>query len=296
MSLADSVEILKKRIKDLIRRAVNVLPLQPKVVARLESISILESKVQDLQILCAQLKGALKQMGGLMPPPPHLQIRVSGEYNSAFIEHGEILLGYLNSALSCVDKDLTSFDKVLDFGCGCARLLRALHYQAAPSQKLYGTDIDAEAIEWCRANHSKAAEFSVNPAMPPMTYSDDMFDLVYSVSIFTHLPEAMQYSWLKELQRITKPGGYLLLTTHGEKHFHNVPEGSRQAALAKGFYYHQLGNTEGLPDFYQVTYHMPEYIRSRWSDYFDILDIQERAVDDHQDIVLCRKRCAPETT
>ncbi len=290
MFLEDLVQTLKKRIEDLAARAVNVLPLQQKVLARLESISILESKVQDLQILCAQLQGALKQMGGLIPPPPRLQIRVSGEYNSAFIEHGEILLGYLNSALSRVDKDLTSFDKVLDFGCGCARLLRALHYQAAPSQKLYGTDIDQEAIEWCRANYSKTAEFTVNPVMPPMTYVDDMFDLVYSVSIFTHLPEAMQHSWLKELQRVTKPGGYLLLTTHGEKHFHKVPEESRQAALAKGFHYHQVGNTEGLPDFYQVAYHMPEYIRDHWSAYFDILDIQERAVDDHQDIVLCRKR------
>lgn len=32
--------------------------------------------------------------------------------------------------------------------------------------------------------------------------------------MFTHLPEEMQHSWLKELSRIAKPKGYLLLTTH----------------------------------------------------------------------------------
>lgn len=274
---------LKKHTKDLTRKAINRLPMMPEVVARLK-------EVRELQTLCAQLQDALDQMGGLIPPPPHLQIRVSGEYYPRFIKHGEILLGYLSAALCCVGKDFASFDKVLDFGCGCARVLRALHYQAVPSQKLYGTDIDAEAIEWCRTHYSKVAEFSVNATVPPMDYADDTFDLVYSVSIFTHLPEDMQYFWLKELQRITKPRGYLLLTTHGEKHFQRVPQESRRAALEKGFYYDLIGNTEGLPDFYQAAYHTPEYIRSRWSDYFDIINIQERAMDNRQDIVLCRKQ------
>jgi len=269
----------KTPLKTLLRKAVNILPMQPKVATQI-------AKVQDLQIQCAQLQAALKQMGGLIPPPRHLQIRVTGKYYPNFIEHGETLLNYLSTSLSHVGKDLTSFGTVLEFGCGCARVLRAMHYRAAPLQKLYGTDIDAEAIEWCRMNYPKVAEFSVNPVEPPMAYADATFDLVYSVSVFTHLPEDMQYSWLKELQRITKPGGYLLLTTHGEKHFQNLPESARE----KGFHYQHAGDTEGLPDFYQAAFHTPAYIRSRWSDYFDILGIHERVMDDHQDIVLCRKR------
>jgi ubiquinone/menaquinone biosynthesis C-methylase UbiE len=229
-------------------------------------------------------------MGGLIPPPRRLQVRVSGNYNSRFLDHGELLLSDLNSALSCIGKDLRSFDKVLDFGCGCARLLRAFHYQATPSQKLYGTDIDTEAIEWCRSKYFKAAEFSLNTETPPTQYEDNLFDLIYGVSVFTHLPEVMQHGWLKELQRIAKPGGYVLLTTNGETHFENVPEECRQAAMEKGFYYYQVGTTKGLPDFYQVTYQMPHYIRDCWSHYFDVIDIKVRALDNHQDIVLCRKR------
>ena len=271
---------MKTHITNLVRKAINKLPIQQPVAAN----------IAELQTMCAQLQAALTQMGGLIPPPPHLQIRVAGEYYPWFIEHGEVLLNSLNTTLSNVGKDLTSFDTVLDFGCGCARVLRALHYRAAPSQKLYGTDIDAEAIEWCRTNYLKVAEFSVNTAEPPVAYADETFDLVYSVSVFTHLPEDMQFSWLKELQRITKPGGYLLLTTHGEKHFQKIPEPLRSVAVEKGFHYQGGRKTKGLPDFYQTTYHMPAYIRTRWSTYFDILDIRERAIDDHQDIVLCRKR------
>jgi SAM-dependent methyltransferase len=229
-------------------------------------------------------------MGGLVPPPPHLQVRAAGEYYPHFIEHGDALLDALGAALLEIGRDWRSFDSILDFGCGCARVLRALHYRSSAAQKLHGTDIDKEAVDWCRANYSTVAEFTVNAVAPPMAYGDGMFDLVFSVSTFTHLPEDMQDAWLKELRRVTRPGGYLLLTTHNQSYFQNLPEGLRQKAQDRGFFYQRCKDTEGLPDFYQVAYHTPEYIRSRWSEYFDILDIHERAIDGHQDIVACRKR------
>lgn len=85
-------------------------------------------------------------------------------------------------------------------------------------------------------------------------------------------------------------GGYLLLTTHSKKYFEQVSEGLRAAALEKGFYYGGAGRTAGLPDFYQTTFHTPEYVRTNWSEFFEVIDICERAVDGHQDIVVCRRR------
>ena len=91
---------------------------------------------------------------------------------------------------------------------------------------------------------------------------------------------------------MTKVGGYLLLTTFNERYFEEaVPEQSRQAAREAGFFYDDRGaETEGLPDFYRQSFQTPAYIRSHWSEFFDVLGVHERAVDDHQDIVVCRRR------
>ncbi len=238
------------------------------------------------------MQAAIKQMGGFMLPPPHLQDRVTAYAGPFFIEHGESLLSSLEDAVHAVGKDLTSFPAVLDFGCGCARVLRAYHYRSSPSQRLCGTDIDVETIDWCRANYSKMAEFTLNSDAPPMAYADETFDLVYSVSVFTHLPEDMQLTWLRELQRVTKVGGYLLLTTFNETSFEEVLlEESREGAREAGFFFNDQGpTTQGLPDFYRQSYHTPAYIRSHWSEYFDVIEIRARAVDDLQDIVVCRRR------
>jgi len=139
---------LKERFKVLARKIVNKLPTQPKVVARLNEIQTLESEVryiqtegQNLHTAYAQLQDVIKQMGGLIPPPPHLQVRVAGGYVHNFIQTGELVVNNLNGMLAPGNKDLRSFETILDFGCGCARMLRALHYHATPSQKLYGTEL-----------------------------------------------------------------------------------------------------------------------------------------------------------
>lgn len=286
---------LKESFKTVVRRQVDALPIQPKVDRRLERLEKcvreLTAALEQQQVAHAQLWSAVRQAEGILPlPPAHLQARVAGSYYAEFVEHGERLLDCLQSALAAAGAELTALPSVLDFGCGCGRVLRALHYRRGPGQKLFGTDIDAEAIDWCARNYPSIAEFRVNPTEPPMPFAEESFDLAIGLSVFTHLPEAMQDPWLRDLGRVIRPGGYLLLTIHGTKHFQRVPEADRAAALQAGIYYERVGATEGLPDFYQATYHTPGYIRRHWSHYFDIIDVRERAIDDHQDIVVCRAR------
>ena len=49
-----------------------------------------------------------------------------------------------------------------------------------------------------------------------LDYENNFFDVIYGISIFTHLSEEKHLEWKKELYRILKPEGILLLTLQGD--------------------------------------------------------------------------------
>lgn len=102
---------------------------------------------------------------------------------------------------------------VLDFGCGCGRILRYFARYAAKC-KFTGADVDADAIDWCR-NTLTFADFVHRPKLPPTALPAAAYDAAFSFSVFTHLPESAHVRWLAELARVLKPGGLLVLTIHG---------------------------------------------------------------------------------
>jgi SAM-dependent methyltransferase len=221
-------------------------------------------------------------------PPKHLQTRVAGAYYPAFFEHGRGMFQDLELILKKQGLSMFHFDKILDFGCGCGRFMIPMSCLMEPA-KLSGTDIDGEAIQWLRSNYPNFHDVDTNAHVPPTKYMDGTFDFVFSVSIFTHLPEDMQHAWLMELARIIKPGGYGIFTTHGEGHFGNLPSSARAQLRDRGFYYHPGNKTEGLPEFYSTSFHTHEYIRREWSRYFEILEIQDRGLGRYQDTILVKK-------
>jgi 2-polyprenyl-3-methyl-5-hydroxy-6-metoxy-1,4-benzoquinol methylase len=258
-------------------------------------LELQQGQVNDNEVLQQQLLSIL-HLGVHIPPPPpkHLQIRVVGGYVSAFIESGfTSVYPDLSRALKPVGKELKDFESILDFGCGCGRAIRALA-TLLPNTKLYGTDIDEEAIAWLTSNYSQFAEFSVAPHLPPTIYEDESFNFIYGISVLTHLPEEMQFQWLSELARITKPNGYLVLSTHGENHYKAFDPEILKIMNEKGFFYcdpgFNYGKSVSLPDFYQNAFHTHAYIRREWSQYFDVIDIQPLGIGDHQDTVLLQKR------
>lgn len=103
--------------------------------------------------------------------------------------------------------------RVLDWGCGAGRIirhLRALH----PEAGLFGCDINEEMIVWNKKNYQDAS-FTTIHHFTPTPYAPGFFDLVYGISIFTHIEASKQTEWLVELHRILNHNGILLLTTQG---------------------------------------------------------------------------------
>lgn len=105
--------------------------------------------------------------------------------------------------------------KILDWGCGPARIVRHLPELIGNGCSYYGTDYNARSIAWNSENLPEIS-FHNNSLEAALPYEDNFFDVIYGLSIFTHLSAAMHKDWYNELYRILKPGGILLLTTQGD--------------------------------------------------------------------------------
>jgi SAM-dependent methyltransferase len=88
-----------------------------------------------------------------------------------FIETGKISAERIRSALKQVHVDPEGLDCILDFGCGCGRVLSHL------------ADLKAE-LHGCELVPS--AKLAINELAPPLPYESEKFDLVYAFSTFTH--------------------------------------------------------------------------------------------------------------
>jgi SAM-dependent methyltransferase len=244
-------------------------------------------------------------------PPPHLRERVHGSrdamsFHSVGVQVSDDLEAVLAKYGQAAARDLS----VLDFGCGCGRIIWHVK-RRHPSWSIVGRDIDAEAIAWCRQSLHSCGQFETNEDWPPTPLESASFDLIYAISVFTHLREDMQFAWLDELQRLARPGALLLLSVHPitltpaiiahqTRKVALLPlrRSLRQALksltaawqVPRGFTYSIGDGTAGLPDFYQTTFHSRAYVDANWSRYFEIVEVIERAVNKQQTLVVARRR------
>src|SRR5207249_11300488 len=106
-------------------------------------------------------------------------------------------------------------NRILDFACGCGRVTRLL-LKYADRCEIAGSDVNNNHIEWLNGNFP-FGKFFVNNFTPPTRFEAKYFDLVFCVSLFSHLNESNQFQWLNELLRITRAGGLIIITTHGQR-------------------------------------------------------------------------------
>ena len=234
-------------------------------------------------------------------PTEELIVRVAGTpHREWFWVSGQRSVDQINSILGLIGKSITDFSRALDFGCGCGRIM--LHLQdVGETTELHGTDIDAEAVAWA-SEHIPWAKFSVNQPLPPLNFPDEYFDLIFNHSVFTHLDETYQDAWLLELERITKPGGWLVLSVSGDHVFESSiqksiearldPEPIREKYRSKGFLFLEEAAMvdSWFPEFYRTTFHAPWYVFERWGSIFDIKAYILRGDLDFQDLVLQQRR------
>ena len=223
---------------------------------------------------------------GLPVPPARLIMRVAGTPDVAwFLESGWLAADSIRSAFAQADARVEDAGSILDFGCGCGRVVRNW---AGLDAAVAGSDLSGEAIDWCRENLG-FARFETNTLAPPLAFDDESFDLAYSLSVFTHLPEAMQFEWMDELARVTQIGAHVIVTTHGERYRERLDEAERQRFDA-GELVVRWAEVPGTN--LCTTFHPPSWVRSRLvpHGFEELAFIPEGATGNpYQDLFLLRR-------
>ena len=224
---------------------------------------------------------------GLPVPPPRLIVRVAGTADvNWFLESGRLAAESVRASLERQGRRIGELGALLDFGCGCGRVTR--RWASLDRTAVHGADANERAIAWCRAN-LPFARFTSNGLVPPLDYGDASFDLVYALSVLTHLPEDLQHAWMHELERLLRPGGFLLLTTHGERYRERLTRDERAAFDAGRLV---VRWPEGAGTNLCSAFHPPSYVKDRLAARLEVAEfLPEGATGNpHQDLYLLRRQ------
>jgi SAM-dependent methyltransferase len=226
---------------------------------------------------------------GIRLPSPHLVLLVTGNTDVGwFLASGKLAAQSLRDILRKNNIDIGSFEAILDFGCGVGRVLR--HLRVLTGARLFGCDYNGNLIAWCRINLS-FADFSINQLDGKLLYDRHSFDFIYALSVFTHLTEAQNIFWINELMRVLRPGGYLLLTTHGKYYEQQIPK-DLVGRFSDGDLVVVNPGREGQNTC--GAYHPEKYVRDELARGWEVIDFVERGAlgNPYQDVYLLRSPAA----
>ena len=227
-------------------------------------------------------------------PQDDRRLRVHGNSDaSSFRAQGSSAFVKLERTLNkTLGKGYEDFPRVLDWGCGCGRVAR--YFESRPGCAVVGIDIDQSNVAWCTEN-LPFASFSACQVDPPTGLADGAFDLIVGISVMTHLSEADRFVWLEELSRVADDGAIALLTVNGAAALCQTDVGVGSLGLWKQSGMLDVGvslsakDLSAEPDRYIDCFLTEEYIRDRWSHYFDVVDIIPGYIGNVQDLVVLRK-------
>jgi len=240
-------------------------------------------------------KKIIRKNGLRAIPPASLRFRTLAQPSiESFLKGGKEISNDLESSLLKIGRKITSFENILEFGCGSGRIVLMLEDKLRKCN-FFGTDIDDEAISWCKKNFDFGS-FDVNKPLPPLKYQSEMFDLVWAHSVFTHLDEGLQFKWLNELKRITKPNGIVVISVHGPYAWsvRRRPKGGEkelEKELEKnGFVFLHRESFKRVFSFqFQSAYHTKEYIEREFSKYFEVTEYIPRGMGGRLDMIILQK-------
>lgn len=204
-------------------------------------------------------------------PPLELANRVGSLADAAdpFAYYDKLGLDTRNGIVERLPSDWSFAGKrILDFGCGAGRTLRHFSVEAIEAE-FWGCDIDETSIDWMEQEICPPFHVFLNGAEPPLDQPDSSFDLIWAISVFTHLTSSWS-RWLLELRRILKPDGLLFVTFMGRGMSEEIA-GDRWDETSFGMNVTKYGQSWDLGG--PMVIHSPWWIEEHWGRAFEILSL-----------------------
>jgi SAM-dependent methyltransferase len=251
-----------------------------RVLRLLQRLGLVGPAFRAYEVVVALRPSRVQATDGLPLPPRRLMVRVAGTADADwFLRSGRAAYDTIAAHVP-----VEGSEAILDFGCGCGRVLRYWQDHAGP---VTGSDRDNAAIAWCDRNLT-FARVEPNGLAPPLPFPPDTFGLVYALSVFTHFTEELQTAWRDELRRVLRPGGRLLATTHGRSYLPRLDEPER-ARFEQG---KLVVRWEELPGSNLCSaYHPEAYVRDTLAQGFELVALEPEGARGNptQDVIVLRK-------
>jgi len=123
--------------------------------------------------------------------------------------------------------------KILEWGCGVGRIIRHIPNLINKGSVVFGADINEDMINWNSANIPDIT-FIKTGYLPPTFFDNNQFNLVFAISVFTHIEFRFQADWVTEIKRILSDNGVFLFTTHGKKYEINLDNNEKERLHNQG--------------------------------------------------------------
>lgn len=201
----------------------------------------------------------------------------------------ETLADAVASSMPDGESPRSAHPTIMEMGCGVGRLLR--HAPEPALARMIATDVNAASLGWCRT-HLPGVDYHLHGPLPRIaSLAAASIDVVYAHSVFTHIPLEHQVVWLRELERLIRPGGWLAITLLGRAQQEALLNEQQQAILRTN------GEVQIYPDAIpghggSVTYGAVCQTVARQEaavgEVFDIARRQQR--HGRQDVVVARRR------
>ncbi len=159
----------------------------------------------------------MQEIGPVPLPPASMMMDLYGSADyQGYWESGHVTARRIAAVVSETFTGSTRPLRVLDWGCGPARVVRHLRGEEIFREvAIDACDYNPDFVAW-GSEHLKEIRFARCALSPPLPYADGQFDVIYAISVITPLSAEIQRTWARELFRVLAPGGILLLTFQGD--------------------------------------------------------------------------------